>query len=357
MTTRWMTFGLSTVAGLAVAALSVQGADETAKPFQVDSNFYDSPLTAPAQAAPADPVVVTVNGDAILQSDVIKAMQGLLRMVGQQIPPDRREQAMQEIQQRAIDNLIANRLLLSEARQQKITVPAEQVQQEIAQLETRLPTGRKLDEELQAQGVTRAELTREIEGNLKINQLLQKNVGILPPVEDAEIQAFYDGNPDKFLAPETASAHHILLKTEATDSEAVKRKKKAEAEALARILKDGGDFEQLAKSRSECPSRERGGDLGSFGRGQMVPEFEKAAFSQPIGEVGSVVETQFGYHVIRVDKREPARKIDIADVREQVRQFLANQRQQQAVGHFIRTLRDKATLEAPNAQPAAPAAL
>jgi peptidyl-prolyl cis-trans isomerase C len=100
--------------------------------------------------------------------------------------------------------------------------------------------------------------------------------------------------------PSMVHARHILVACEPTDSPAVRASKRAQAEEIRREILGGADFAEAARRHSNCPSKEKGGDLGFFTRKRMVKSFEKAAFSQTIGEIGPVVETQYGYHIIQV---------------------------------------------------------
>jgi peptidyl-prolyl cis-trans isomerase D len=134
-------------------------------------------------------------------------------------------------------------------------------------------------------------------------------------IPEQELKAFYDKNPQRFSRPEQVRARHILLKTEGKNEEDVKKL----AEDLVKQLRGGADFAALAKQYSDDPgSKEHGGDLGFFGRGRMVPEFDKAAFSQQVNGIGDPVKTEFGYHIIQVQAKQPPYKMDFALVKDQI---------------------------------------
>ncbi|MBQ8814941.1 MAG: peptidylprolyl isomerase [Lachnospiraceae bacterium] len=137
-------------------------------------------------------------------------------------------------------------------------------------------------------------------------------------VTEQEIAAFYEENPHLFKKGDTVSAKHILVKEE-DECNAV----------LASIVSGEQTFEDAAKEKSTCPSGGRGGDLGEFGRGQMVKEFEDAAFEAEIGAVVGPVKTQFGYHLIKVEKKNQASVMPLAEVSEQIRSNLVQQKQNQ----------------------------
>ena len=149
-------------------------------------------------------------------------------------------------------------------------------------------------------------------------------------VTDAECEAYYNENQDQFKE-ETVRAAHILVDEE------------AKAEDLLNQINEGADFHQLASEHSSCPSGARGGDLGDFGRGQMVPEFEQAAFALNIGEISGVVKSQFGYHLIKLlDKKET---VPFNDVLPQIKQYLVTKKQNEMYSAFTQGLKSKYTVE------------
>jgi peptidyl-prolyl cis-trans isomerase D len=156
-------------------------------------------------------------------------------------------------------------------------------------------------------------------------------------VTENELRAFYQQNLQTYQLPERVKASHILLKTEGKSPDDV-AKIKAKAEDVLAQLKKGGDFATLAKKYSEDPSSANGGDLGFFGRGQMVPPFEKAAFSLPIGQVSELVTSQFGFHIIKVSERQTARTQPFEEVVNLIRPTLAQRKADQ----MAQDLADKA---------------
>lgn len=166
--------------------------------------------------------------------------------------------------------------------------------------------------------------SRDILAQLAVNSVM-KNVTIT----EEECKAYYDANPQHFSKGATVSAKHIL-----TDSE----------EKCNEILKDinnGKAFEEAAQEFSTCPSGSRGGDLGEFGKGQMVPEFEKAAFEAEIGQVIGPVKTQFGYHLIKVEKKNEAAVSAFEDVKDTIRNNLMQQKQNEAYKAKVAEMKEK----------------
>ena len=173
----------------------------------------------------------------------------------------------------------------------------------------------------------RAQLAK-IKENLLINYAAEKALAAVTPVTDAEIEAYYAENPDKFSKGESVNASHILV-----DSE-----QKA-LEIYADIAAGKISFEDAAKEYSSCPSKERGGNLGDFTQGQMVPEFDSAVFSMEVGAVTETpVKTQFGYHLIKLNSKTEATVAPLAEVREGVRSMLNTEKQRKAYDSKINQL-------------------
>lgn len=143
-----------------------------------------------------------------------------------------------------------------------------------------------------------------------IQRLLQDIV-----VTDAEIEAYYKKNANRFLSTEQVRARHILVAAE------------EEAQKIKGEIEGGLDFSEAAKKYSTCPSKERGGDLGAFSKGRMVPEFEAVAFALEVGELSDLVKTQFGFHLIMVDEKHPATEMSLEEVASQLNQLVLQEKQ------------------------------
>ena len=147
--------------------------------------------------------------------------------------------------------------------------------------------------------------------------------------EDEKVK-FFEANKSSFSKPESATAKHILV-----DSD-----EKAK-EILAQIKSEEISFEDAALKHSSCPSKDMGGDLGTFGRGQMVPEFEEAVFSMAKGEVSEPVKTQFGYHIIKLEDLQESTESTFDEVKAEVEKSLLYQKQNEVYGNKINALNAK----------------
>lgn len=149
-------------------------------------------------------------------------------------------------------------------------------------------------------------------------------------VTEEEAKAYYTANEDQFLSGETVHAKHILVDEE-----------EACQKILEMIASGEKSFEEAAKEYSTCPSSEKGGDLGSFGKGQMVKEFEDAAFSAQIGHVVGPVKTQFGYHLIQVEQKNDAQTSVFEDVSDSIKNILIQQKRNDVYAEKIAQLKAK----------------
>ncbi len=180
---------------------------------------------------------------------------------------------------------------------------------------------------LEAEPAFKAQLAR-LKDNLLASYSAEKVIGAVT-VSDKEARDFYDANPDKFVSGETVNASHILV-----DNEELAK------ELIAKIKAGEATFEDLAAEHSSCPSKANGGNLGDFGRGQMVPEFDKAVFEMQVGEVSAEpVATQFGYHVIKLNSKQDAETMPYAEIAEEIKRALLAEKQQKAYESKINQLK------------------
>ena len=174
----------------------------------------------------------------------------------------------------------------------------------------------------------RAQLAK-LKDNLLTNYAAEKAIAAAAKVKDEDVVSFYNDNPDKFMTGEAVNASHILVATE------------DEALAIYEKIASGEiSFEDAAKENSTCPSKENGGSLGDFSRGQMVPEFDTAVFAMEVGEITKTpVKTQFGYHLIKLNSKSEAKATPFEEVKDGIRAMLENEKQRAAYESKINQLK------------------
>jgi peptidyl-prolyl cis-trans isomerase C len=272
-------------------------------------------------------------------------MEKKMALLKGQIPSERLDQAKVEIRRGIVDEFIVRKLLTREIDAKKMTASEKEIAEVLDTMKAQLPAGSTLEEMLKKNQIDPAKIREEIGMNIRIKKLIGQELGGKAKVADKEVTDFYNKNLDKFKKPETVHARHLLVSKGPGDTDKIKAEKRAKAETLRKQLVDGADFAELAKKNSDCPSKENGGDLGTFSRGQMVKPFEDAAFAQEKNAIGPVVETDFGYHVIQVLDKQASQtaKLD-AEVKKQIQAFLERQKQEAAFDAMIKRLKAGANI-------------
>ena len=298
---------------------------------------------AAEEKAPGDKVAV-VNGVTISKDAYDRELDFFVRRAapgGQQIPDVQMAQMKSEV----LESLIDRELLFQESKKKGIQVKSDAVSDQLQKIQQRYPNKEEFQKLLSNMGLTESDVQAQIERGMAIQKLIDKEVTEKIKVSDEETKAFYDKNPQLFQQPEQIKASHILIKVQAdapADQKAEARKK---IEDVQQKVKKGEDFATLAKTYSEGPSGPKGGDLGYFRRGQMVKPFEEAAFSLKPDETSEIVETQFGYHLIKVNDKKPAKKMTYAEVKDRLNEHLKKQKTDSEANAYIETLRKDAKIE------------
>ena len=336
---------LSAAAALLVA-VSAQAADPkpaTGKPA--------APAAAKTPIAPVDEaklpeIVAKVNGVDIKKADLQNAVETVkmqLEVVGQAVPSDRKDEMWRGL----LDEIIASELLAQEATSRKVVVTEADVEGELTKFRERFPSEQIFQSALKEQGLTEAQIKTEVRKQLGIKKLLDTNVFSKVKVDEKSAKAYYEKNPEMFAEPEKIHAAHVLVKVEKGADDKAKAEARKEAELVLKEAKAGKDFAALAKEHSDDPgSKDSGGDLDFFPRGRMVPAFEEAAFklAKP-GELSDVVETPYGFHVIKLLEKQSAAPIKFADVKDDLIAFLTDKERADAARSYVEGLRKKAKVQ------------
>jgi len=314
----------------------------------------DAQQVAPASIEASMPaqssVVIEVDGAKLTQGEFEKRMSRMMMAQGLTgMPSDQIAQARSALEQNVIEEFTAQTLLLNETERQKISDDSE-VADVLTKLKADIPKGQTFETVLQTYGMTEADLRADIQKDVKIRKLLDKEVAAADAT-DEEVKSFYDTKREYFNIPETVHARHILVMCPAESDEAKKTEKKALAEECRKQLLAGSDFAEMASKYSECPSKSEGGDLGTFPKGRMVPEFETAAFSQKINDIGEIIQTQYGYHIIQVLERNEAKVKSFEEVKATIVKYLKSQKRNKSVVGYIEKLKSTASIKYADEKP------
>ena len=287
----------------------------------------------------------SVNGVVITHEEVNRQMfileQHLLSTQGTAVRPD----MVPGVRAQIINDLIDKELLYQEAQKQKIVVDDKEVSEKMDALKNSFPSEKVFQDEMGRMNFTEETLRTQIKKDLAIQQLVEKDILVHVKVSDEDAKSFYDSHPDLFKEPEKVRASHILIKAEADTDPVIKEERKKKLEAVKKRLDQGEDFAALAKEFSECPSAEKGGDLGYFERGKMVKPFEDAAFSMNPGDVSDIVVTSFGFHLIKVTDKKPGRTISYDESKERIKQYLQRVKFLEEKNRYVAELKKKSKVE------------
>jgi peptidyl-prolyl cis-trans isomerase C len=301
------------------------------------------PLLAAEKQTSADKAAV-VNGSVITKKDLERELSRTTEQLLQMGRPVSDDQ-LSEMKKRMLDNLIAYELLYQESKKKGVKVAAATVDEKINELKKQYPDEAQFKKMLSGSDLTEADLKSHMKRGIAIEQLVDKEIVQKITVSDKEVKDYYDSNLDRFKQPEQVKASHILIKVDPEADKSEKAKARKQIETIQKKVKKGEDFGALAKEYSGCPSSTKGGDLGYFGRGQMVKPFEEAAFALKPGEVSDIVETRFGYHLIKVTDKKPPTTVPFEEVKEGISGHLKQQQVREKVLAYVEQLRGKAKVE------------
>ena len=289
-----------------------------------------------------DPVAL-VNGVKITNNEYERELNLYLQQAsqqGRQVP----EMMMPKIKNEILNNLIDRELLFQESRKKNIDINTEQVDQQLKDIKARFPSQAEFEKVIAQMKLSETDVKSQIKRNMAIRELIDGQVTEKINITDEETKAYYDSHPDLFKKPEQVKASHILIKVDASATETQKAQARIELVKIQQKLKNGEDFAALAKEYSQGPSNVKGGDLGYFGRGQMVKPFENAAFALKPNEVSEIVETRFGYHLIKVVDKQPGKTMAYAEVKDQLNRSLKREKIQEGAKLYIDNLKKDANI-------------
>ncbi|MCX6996679.1 MAG: peptidylprolyl isomerase [Kiritimatiellaeota bacterium] len=289
-----------------------------------------------AASSPFNPatLVVTVNGRKITHGDIQAEMQKTRGWTGKVIPA-----------QQAVNNLILRILLQQAAEKEKIAISSQALASAVDSVRKQIPTNTTLAAALQSHGMTEQEFRASVISELQVAKLIELRVPTVLPVTDADIAQFVKDNPSLMQVPEVVTVRHILVATPPGGNPATAKTQQARAAKIRQQLLQGGKFETVAAALSDDPDKARGGLLPAFARGQVADKaFEAAAFSQKPGEIGPVIQTQWGYQILQVQERRAARTLKIEEVKDRLRQIVVQQKRQKALQAYVDSLRSQAKI-------------
>ena len=293
-------------------------------------------------AAQLDKAVARVNGKEITVAELKRAEKILTASKpGLNIPPT----MLKDFEMQALNQLISAELLYQASQKLEIKDLDQQTEAKIAQIKKGFPDTAEYDKGLRNIDLDEKAFSASVRRDLATAYLVNTTIANTVTVSEDEIRKFYAQNPNSFHTEEQVKASHILIGVDGKAGAEEKKAAREKAEKLRAELVQGADFATLAKDNSTCPSNRQGGDLGFFGKGRMDPRFEQAAFALEPGGLSQVVETRFGYHIIRLAERKKAEAIPFAAAKKRIEDYLRAQKTNLAVELFVGESRRGAKVE------------
>jgi len=278
-------------------------------------------LPLAAQVKPGA-VIMTVNDQPLFFWEVqILIPQVQQELAGQGAPPDRND-----VINRAIQRLVDSRLLSQEARRRNLKADETRVEAKMVQIEARAGGREGLVSSLSGMGATYDQLRASVSETELVQTFVTTQIQPQVSVTEEEVGAFYDANPEMFARPDMVRARHILVRLKPNSTTADKKEARARAAAAHQRVVAGEDFAAVAREVSEGRNAADGGDMGFFAQDEMVPALANAAFALEIGQISSVIETQFGFHIVKLIEKRAASQMPFQEAKEPVRQLLTGNR-------------------------------
>jgi len=296
-------------------------------------------------SAAKENLAAKVNGIGIKKAVLETAVNNFIenqKMFGATVKDEEKEKLRKDV----LNELISAELLYQASQKAGLGDMSKDVESQLENIKKSFRSQQEFDKVLKEKGVELKDIKEDIKKGVSINAYLEKNVfSKISPVTEEEKKQEYAANKDKLNVPDEVKASHILIKAGEKATPEEKEKAKGKIEALRTRAMSGEDFAKLAKENSEDGSASNGGDLGYFRKGDMVKPFEDAAFGMEKDQISPVVETQFGYHVIKVTDKRAAHTLTYEEVSKEIGDFLMNKRKRDAVNKTIDALKKSTKIE------------
>ncbi|MBI3089512.1 MAG: peptidylprolyl isomerase [Candidatus Tectomicrobia bacterium] len=338
--------------GFAAAGASLEGEPAGGPPAAfppikvVRSPALQAEGRGPRQAILIDRVVAKVGTQIITLSEVEEAAAEEIRQIWQESQGEGREKKLADIRRRFLEQLIEKKLQLGEALRIGIEVAEKDVERAMEEIkkENRLDDA-ALKTMLEQSGMTMQNYKDEVREQILVRKAYNFAVVSRVAIDDEEVRQYYTANATEFSIADEVQASHILLRLPEAASEAEANAARGRLEEIRRTLLNGADFAEVAKKVSEGPAADRGGDLGVFRRGQVLPEIEQHAFGQAAGTISEVFRTQLGFHLIKTEKLLVNRRTPLEFARDPIRNKLYGEKTTARFKEWVTKLREEVFVE------------
>ena len=290
---------------------------------------------------PSEDKVAVVNGAVITRTDFDRAVSFAKQRALQTGKPvdDAR------VNEGVLKQLIGSALLYQESTKEGIKIDQKAIDERLEQWKKQFPNEEAYKKAMSTANLSVPQMKEDIQKGMTIEKFIVERFVDKTTIPEKEIKAYYESHLNLFKQPEQVKASHILIKVEPKAKESEKEDALKKIRDVQKKQVKGDDFAKLAKEYSQGPSNVKGGDLGYFKRGQMVPAFEEVAFKLKPGEVSDIVKTRFGYHLIKVVDKKPESTIPYEEIKDRLGQYLKQEKVQKEIKQLVEKLRKDAKVE------------
>ena len=290
-----------------------------------------------------DKIVVVVNSEIITQREVDVLLAPVYAQFRNMYKGEDLIKKLEEVRERILKQLIEDRLILSEAKKQNISVEEKDIDSRIDDVKKRVGSQRDLEKMLIEQNLTMREMRDRFKEKIMIRKLIDQKIGARIIITPIEVKNYYNEHKDDFLQPEEIKLRSILIKPkqeQGGDAGALQL-----ARDILKRLREGCDFESLAREYSVGPGASEGGLMGYVKKGDLMPQIEGIVFNLKEGEITGIIQSSLGYHIFKVDEKKERRVKDLSEVRQDVEEFLYRQKADEKARGWIDSLAKSAYIE------------
>lgn len=288
-------------------------------------------------------VVARCNEMTISDADVRDALPPqLVMMMAQGYTPEPAQ--LKQVARQTVNQLINQELLLATAIDAGFEPDREAAAKQVEELHNKVGDA-KFRAGLKHQGVTRKDFIQRIARQMAVNQWIEENIMPAIKIDPQTVKQTYEKHEDELRIPEKKNVSHILVKVDQDAGKETRKQAREKLTKLAAEIDKGADFAEVAKTHSDCPSARDGGNLGEISRSETVKPFSDAAFALEEGEISDIVETRFGYHLIKAGKKTPAHTPSFEDMRDKIKEQIVQTKLNEKLSKVVEKARQKADIK------------
>jgi peptidyl-prolyl cis-trans isomerase C len=290
-------------------------------------------------------VVAVVNDEPIYEDQLQPAVQKNMAQFARRGARMDDTEMLKHLQSKQLNKLIDNLVVYQESKKYTIENMDEKVDQRVEDLETKYHGEEGMEKYLRMRRMTMGDLRKSLESKVRVDEYLKAQGILEPEIPEDRIRAMYDEDPESFSTTETITISHILIGVDKQADAEAKQQAQQEAKRIREEILAGEDFAAMAKAHSDCKTASNGGELGNIKRGYMPAAFDEVAFSMEKDDISEVVETRFGYHIIKAGDRQPSRVIPYEDMRDFLKTYLQGEESKRKLAEHTAELRKRSEIE------------